>query len=125
MKMGIILIVLMSLAPKLVAEERGLPLIKEHVDEIWIIRTFDNDYGRVAFIRDGNIAATRLLLDEMVWTIEHDKVQLAWRDYWTAERIVTADVFTTIVLPYDPTQAGQKGQWWCMLRNMRDLKQPD
>ena len=27
-------------------------------------------------------------------------------------------------LAEDPTQEGQDGLWWCMFRNMRDLKQP-
>jgi hypothetical protein len=107
-------------------EDRGLPVIEEHVDEIYIIYTEGNDYGRVVFIREGNVLATRLLLDEMIWGVSLDsKVQLMWRDYWTAERIVTTDILSTIVLPYDPTQVEQRGQWWCMWRNMRDLKQPE
>jgi hypothetical protein len=114
------------------SEDRGLPVIEEHVNEIWIIRTQDQDtgnvseYGRVVFIREGNVLATRLLLDEMVWAINSEaKIQLSWRDYWTAERIVTTDEFADIILPYDPTQVEQRGQWWCMWRNMRDLKCPD
>jgi hypothetical protein len=108
------------------AEDRGLPVIEEHVDEIWLIRVEGNDYGRIVFIRDGNVLATRLLLDEMIWTVSSDaKIQLMWRDYWTAERIVTTDNFATVILPFDPTQAEQRGQWWCMWRNMRDLRQPD
>ena len=107
-----------------VADDQSLPLVHEMVDEICIVRTVGNEYARVVFIRGESVLATRLLLDELIWTSNEDKFQLIWQDYSTAERIVEAEKFSVWVLDKDPTQAGQRGPWWCMWRNMRDLKQP-
>lgn len=104
--------------------DEPLPLIQETVDEIIILRTVGNQYARVIFIRDDAILATRLLLDDMMWTATGDKFQLMWQDYSIAERVVEAKTFSIFVTPHDPTQADRCGPWWCMFRNMRDLKQP-
>jgi len=106
------------------AQGSNLPVIQESVDEIVILQTVDNEYARVVFIRDGSVLATRLLLDDMLWTTDSEKFVLVWQDYSTAERVVEASKFSVVVTATDPTQADRCGPWWCMFRNMRDLKQP-
>ncbi|QGJ71980.1 Hypothetical protein PBC10988_36930 [Planctomycetales bacterium 10988] len=106
------------------AEERTLPLIEEQVDEIIIVRTVGNQYARVVFIRDQNVLASRLLLDEMVWTMEDGNFRLMWQDYSTAERVVEAPKFSYLLAQENPT-SNQGAPWWCMERNMRNLKQPE
>lgn len=108
----------------LCAEEAGLPLIQEEVDEICVIQTPDSDHCRVVFFRGESVLATRLVVDEMTWATSNGRFRLIWQDYWTAERVVEADRFSVWNLAEDPTQQGQNGPWWCMFRNMRDLKQP-
>lgn len=108
----------------LCAEERGLPLVQEEVDEICVIQTIGCDHSRVVFIRGGSVLATRLMVDDMQWVSSGDRFQLIWQDYWTAERVVEAKKLSVWQMPADPTQDGQDGLWWCMFRNMRDLKQP-
>lgn len=111
-------------SPALCRGEEALPLIRETVDEIVILRTIGNQYARVIFIREDSVLATRLLLDDMVWTVEGDTFVLMWQDYSIAERVVEAKSFSMVTTPFDPTQADRCGPWWCMFRNMRDLKQP-
>lgn len=106
------------------AEERGLPLVVEQVDEILVIQTIDCDHQRVVFLRGGRVLATRLAVDDMQWVTCGDSVQLIWQDYWTAERVVEAKTLSVYQSLSDPTQESQDGLWWCMFRNMRDLKQP-
>lgn len=106
------------------AEERGLPLIVESVDEICVVQTIGCDHSRVVFIRGGSVLATRLMVDDMQWVACGDGFQLIWQDYWTAERVVETPKISVYQVPSDPTQEGQDGLWWCMFRNMRDLKQP-
>jgi len=112
------------------SDDRGLPVVEEHVDQIWVIYQENSEYARVYFVYPANKAgeqqwATRTFLEEMVWyTTTDGKLAVSWRDYWTCERIITFDDYNTTVLPYDPFQQEQRGQWWCMWRNMVDLKQP-
>jgi|GEM_PF-5790727 len=106
------------------ADERGLPLVQEEVDEICIIQTVGCDHCRVVFVRNGAVLATRLMVDDMLWVSHGDRFQLIWQDYWTAERVVEAKKLSMWTVAADPTQEGQDGLWWCMFRNMRDLKQP-
>jgi hypothetical protein len=106
------------------ADERGLPLVQEEVDEICIIQTVGCDHCRVVFVRNGSVLATRLMVDDMLWVSQGDHFLLIWQDYWTAERVVQAKKLSMWTLAEDPTQEGQDGLWWCMFRNMRDLKQP-
>lgn len=106
------------------AEERGLPLVVEQCDEILVIQTEGCDHHRVVFIRDHAVLATRLMVDDMQWVACGDHFQLIWQDYWTAERVVEAKVLSVYQMPEDPTQEHRDGLWWCMFRNMRDLKQP-
>lgn len=100
------------------------PLVAEHVDAIAILTVEDNQYSRVLFFKNDALLANRLLLDDMEWYIEDGQFQLVWQDYSIAERVVTADTFEVYHLEYDPTQCQRAGPWWCMFRNMRDLKQP-
>ena len=100
-----------------------LPIVEEEVVEITIICTPDSDHSRVVFWNEKGVVATRLHVDEMIWKIEDGYFVLQWQDYWTAERFVKN--FSIYNLDEDPTQQGQNGPWWCMFRNMRDLKQPD
>lgn len=104
--------------------DRGLPVVQEEVDEICVIQTEGSDHCRVMFIRGESVLATRLMVDEMLWTTEGEFVRLIWQDYWTAERIVDAKKMSVWLVEEDPTQCGQNGPWWCQFRNMRDLKQP-
>lgn len=106
------------------ADERGLPLVEESVDELMIITTEGCDYSRIVFIRNGSILATRLMADDMLWVTDKDGFMLIWQDYWTAKRVVHTPKISQYTLQADPTQEGQDGLWWCMFRNMRDLKQP-
>lgn len=106
------------------ADERGLPLVQEEVDEICNIQTVGCDHSRVVFVRNGAVLATRLMVDDMLWVSHGDRFQLIWQDYWTAERVVEAKKLSMWTVAADPTQEGQDGLWWCMFRNMRDLKQP-
>ena len=113
-------------ASSLVAQgsDRGLPVVHEEVDEICVIQTQNSDHCRVVFIRGESVLATRLMVDEMLWTTHEDQFRLVWQDYWTAERIVDSKKMSVWLVDEDPTQSGQNGPWWCMFRNMRDLKQP-
>lgn len=107
------------------AADRGLPLVCEAVDEIVVVETVDADHCRVMFIRGDAVLATRLMVDEMLWTTAPDgSVRVIWQDYWTAERIVDAPRMSVWLMDEDPSQCGQNGPWWCQFRNMRDLKQP-
>ena len=105
-------------------EDPGLPLIQEEVDEICVIQTADSDHCRVVFFRGESVLATRLVVDEMIWTCRDGQYVLIWQDYWTAERVISSKNFSVWQLDEDPTQQGQNGPWWCMFRNMRDLKAP-
>lgn len=105
-------------------EVPGLPLIVEEVDEICIIQTPGSNHCRVVFFRGESVLATRLVVDEMIWTAQEGHFVLIWQDYWTAERVVQSRQFSVWQMDTDPTQEGQNGPWWCMFRNMRDLKQP-
>lgn len=120
-KLGIIVLLLCS---PCYAEEAGLPLIEESCDEICVITTPDSDHARVVFFRGDSVLATRLVEDEMTWTIRDGEFLLIWQDYWTAERVVSSKHLSFHHMYEDPTQQGQNGPWWCMFRNMRDLKQP-
>lgn len=107
------------------AEERSLPFIYEEFDAILVIQTEGCDHSRICFIRDKQIIATRLMVDDMLWSTTNEGcIQLVWQDYWTAERVIKADKLAVLTMPEDPTQEGQDGLWWCMFRNMKDLKQP-
>ena len=57
-------------ASSLVAQgsDRGLPVVHEEVDEICVIQTQNSDHCRVVFIRGESVLATRLMVDEMLWT---------------------------------------------------------
>lgn len=102
-----------------------LPVVRETVDELIIMRTIGNAYARVYFIRGDSVQATRLLLDNMSWKICEDRFQLIWQDYSIADRIVEAKRFSVVVTTSDPLQAQRSGPWWNMFRNMRDLKHPE
>lgn len=106
------------------ADEGGLPVIEESVDEIQFVYTPNSDNARVVFWRNGSVLATRLYVPEMVISMENGQFVLIWQDYWTAERRVSTPNLFISFLEEDPTQQGQNGPWWCMFRNMRDLKQP-
>lgn len=117
------LVLLAALMPLSVraAEERGLPLVWEIVDEILVIQTVDTDHSRVVFIRHGRAFATRLHCDDMLFVSCGDRFQLIWQDYWTCERVVEAPRLGIYTLP---AVEGHDGPWHCMLRNMRDLRAP-
>ena len=106
------------------AEERGLPLVEETVDEIAYVQTAGCDHLRVVFIKNGQVLATRLYVDDMISINIDGEHTLVWQDYWTAERVVHAKKYSSWYVKADPTQEGQDGLWWCMFRNMKDLKQP-
>lgn len=119
----ILSMVVLLFASALHAEDE-LPIIEETVDEIIILRTVGNQYARVVFVRDNQVLATRLLVDDMAWNFSGNGFQLEWQDYSVASRVVNAERFSLIVTDYDPTQADRSGPWWCQFRNMRDLQQP-
>ena len=103
---------------------RDLPVVQEAVDEICIIQTVGCDHCRVVFVRNGSVLATRLMTDDMLWVSHGDRFQLIWQDYWTAERVVETTRVSAWTVEEDLTQDGQDGLWWCMFRNMRDLRAP-
>lgn len=105
--------------------ENELPTVRERVDAVVVYRVRDNEYGRVVFIRNDTVLATRLNLDDMVWLVEGDDFVLLWQDYSVCHRVVRFKSYSSLVMSFDPLQAGQVGPWWAMNRNMRDLKQPD
>jgi len=106
-------------------EERQLPLIYEEMDAIVVVQTIGCDHSRIVFMRDKQVIATRLMVDDMLWNVTNDgEFQLIWQDYWTAERVIKTRKLAVLVMEEDPTQEGQDGLWWCMFRNMKDLKQP-
>jgi hypothetical protein len=115
---SIVLILLLSTA---YGEETSL--IKEDVDEIMIVY-IENGNDRVIFFRGDSILATRSLRNDMLFTSEGDKFLLIWSDYYPEhDRCVSTKVFTTLYCKEDPYQQ-DRGPWWNMFRNMRDLKQP-
>lgn len=126
----ILITLLLSFATALAqAEEcdtnnKALPVIQEEVDEIIVFSTVGDQYKRIFFIKDNQVLATRLFIDDMIWTVHEDKFRLMWQDYSLADRVVDAKTFSTVVSPHDPTESSRCGPWWCMFRNMRDLKQP-
>jgi len=122
MKRLLLTLVVLAAASLSVADE-PLPLIVEEVDEICVIQTPDSDYCRVVFFRGDSVLATRLVVDEMTWTADNGYFRVIWQDYWTADRVVDTKNLSVWYLDEDPTQQGQNGPWWCMFRNMRDLKQ--
>ena len=106
------------------ADERGLPLVEEEVDEIAIVQTIGCEHCRVVFVRGPAVLATRLMVDDMLWAPSGDHFLLIWQDYWTAERVVSTRKISFHLVEADPTQEGEDGLWWCMFRNMRNLKEP-
>ena len=102
----------------------GLPFIAEDVDALVIVITDNSDHCRVVFVRGKTVLATRLVVDEMIWYTRDGKFYLLWEDYWTADRLVSTENVSIEHYDKDPTQVGQNSPWWCMFRNMRDLKQP-
>ena len=107
------------------SDNDGLPLVSERVDAVIVCRTQGNSFARIIFIKNDTILATRLLLDDMLWTCEGEDFVLMWEDYSMAHRIVTFKTYIHIVGASDPLQDANMGPWWAMNRNMRDLKQPD
>lgn len=120
----LILTILICLFPTFLNADDTLPVVKESVDGIAIIILPDSDHQRIAFIKNGQLLATRLMVDELIFGIDDGKPCLIWQDYWTAERIVYYENISFLNLNDDPTQEGNGGEWWNMNRNMKDLKQP-
>lgn len=71
-----------------------------------------------------------MVADDMVWTANAGAFHLAWQDYcWAAhanwaERIVSTKRLTECWLGDGVEIESERGLWWAMNRNMRDLKQP-
>jgi len=117
------LFVVLCLPTSLFAQSPELPIVTEEVDEIQILIRPQDERPIVVFILNDQILATRIHIDEMIWTISDGKFLLIWQDYWTAERFVTAKKYSIRNVKENPYEAGSAA-WWAMQRNMRDLKQP-
>lgn len=99
-----------------------LPVVIEEVDSI-ILLSSQNTYQRIIFIKNGQVLATRLALDDMLWTVQGKYFVLVWQDHWTASRVVKTKTFISMVGEY--YEPGANGPWWNQAKNMRDLKQPE
>lgn len=113
----------MCLFSDLKAEENSLPLVVESMDIVIVVKTEKVDHQRIIFIRNNRVIATRLLVDDMIWTTVGDKFQLIWQDYWTAERVIEFDNLYSVVVQETPTK-DEDLPWWAMRRVMVDLKAP-
>lgn len=96
-----------------------LPLVVEHFDALIVLDDGTNQV--VVFARNGQVMARRAVLDEMRWFAQGSVYGVEFQDYWTAERICTADAFAVF---HVDSFFNENGPWWCQFRNMRDLKQP-
>lgn len=127
----LLFIVLAVLAPAVAVKAccaDDLPLVTEHVDELCVFQVANETFSghpQIVFIRDGQVMAKRLVYpSEMIfYTDQEGRFVVQWRDYSICHRVVTADHYSYMVLPEDPTH--ENGPWWAMQRNMRDLKQPE
>ncbi|MEK6235197.1 MAG: hypothetical protein N2C14_10815 [Planctomycetales bacterium] len=119
------LIVLASLPHALQAAE-PLPIVRESVDEIILLEVAGQSYRQVIFLREECVLATRVLLeDKMLFTVRDGEYLLAWNDYDVAIREVTSKRFSVVQTSADPFAAENRGPWWSMARNMRDLRLPE
>lgn len=104
------------------------PVIFEDYDELWLVdvATSPHGYERVIFVRGGQVFARRWRLESMVWDVQGDRFFLTWNDWvgvkYQVPRVVSAKRLYTFTLDewHDP----DKGPFWCMGWNRRDLKQP-
>lgn len=105
------------------AEERGLPIVVEQVDEIAVVDTGRlDDLCVVVFVREGRVLATRLQDEEMLFVAHKGGFWLIFQDYHTAHRAV----WTPRLGAYDIKGLPSiDGPWFAANRNMRDLKQPE
>ncbi len=117
----ILALALLSAPAGVRGDERGLPLVRESVDELCVI-CFET-HSKVLFFRDGQLLATRVFVDGMHYRANGPLWELAWEDYWQAERIVSAPKLSFWPVEHDPTEA-PCGDWWAMARPMRDLRAP-
>lgn len=124
LRLALALALLAGMCATACANDHGPPLVEESVDEICIVQTINTAHCRVVFFHNGNVLATRLLIDDMLWVPQGDQFLLIFQDYWTAERVVSTRKISFYLVTSDPTQEGEDGLWFCMFRNMRNLKEP-
>lgn len=123
------MIAVLAVAAKAVQGEeiRGLPFVRESVDEIIIVQQhggYDYQIQRAVFVRDGQVIASRLVTDDMLWSERGGMFAAVWCDWGAVHRAVEAPRCSIMTLGPNASVDGQRGPWWCMWRNMRDLKQP-
>lgn len=97
-------------------------LVEEEVDEIIIVDEIDSDYDRVVFVKNGKFLCDRMLLDEMLWSLNKEGFVLEWDDYGQYRRRVTAKKCQEWVVEEYPFR--QDGPWFAQWRVMSDLKCP-
>jgi hypothetical protein len=113
-----------AVSPGVVQAEQELPTVIETCDEVMVLTAKNGYYPRVLFIKDGQIFASRMLQDDMIWSSQGNKLVLIWEDYSLCNRVVKFKYYSNVYAEYDPTSGDRQGAWWAMNRNMRDLKQP-
>lgn len=107
------------------AEEPGLPVIPERVDQICILPIEGTNTVRVFFLRGERFRCSRVLDEECYfWVIVPPVVELHFQDYWTAQRIVSAPTLTIYEPGVNPDDEQNCLAWHNMARKMDDFTQP-
>jgi len=97
-------------------------IVIEHYDCVLLVNQADSESIRLVFFRDGQIMATRFAHDEMLWGVSGSDFVLIWDDWGGPRRAIYFTTLATLVVKGDDPYADGGGEWHCMQRNMRNLK---
>lgn len=119
---------LLALAAPSWADERGLPLVVEHYDDLIILVEYEPDQSpayencttrRVVFARGNRLVASRYLSEDMLWHFCHEPY-LEWSDH-DCHRIVRYERLGVVIRPRGQEESMT---WFDWRVPMTDLQAP-